>query len=516
MTEVPSSRRSTAPTRKPRTIVLCFDGTSNQYNTYNTNVVKLYSCLKKDKTDEQICYYQSGVGTYFQPGVVSPLFHKFAVVLDLAIAWYLSAHVMDGYKFLMQNYNTGDKVCMFGFSRGAYTARALAGMLHKVGLLSKDNDPQIPFAYSLYKSQRPENSVLAEGFKRTFCRAVPIEFLGVWDTVASVGVFTTRTLPFVTTNTTIRTFRHALSLDEHRAKFRASYYHRPVPRVEERPSRAQTIVNGVRSRMSSLNLGVLGRIRRKYADGGFGTLVHDALTVQARSAGRPDIDGPATDSVFTTDVKEVWFAGSHTDVGGGAVPDSDPYALANIPLRWMIREAMRAQAGILWENSAFDRWGIPKSIADIFQLRGPTADGAVGGGGQVQTSMHDYLVTSPMEEEEGKKVGPPEKSSANSGINYNLKLGDAERDARDAAQEVSDQLKVRRLWWLLECIPTKYSWQSSVTSQWVREWSLHLGQGRGVPDNPLFHESVKMRMENEDVPYTPRALYKRGTETYVV
>lgn len=116
----------------------------------NTNVVKFYSLLKKDKTDEQICYYQvcnrgrsscykaksilkPGIGTYFQPGVVSPFLRWWAAGLDMAIAWYLSQHVLvsfwgvicnchsrvsrlDGYKFLMQNYNVGDKVCIFGVS----------------------------------------------------------------------------------------------------------------------------------------------------------------------------------------------------------------------------------------------------------------------------------------------------------------------------------------------------------------------------------------------------------------
>lgn len=118
----------------------------------------------------QLCYYQEriplpfhvsdifnvtqgGIGTYFQPGVVSPFFRFAARILDEALAWYLSEHIMDGYKFLMQNYHEGDSVCIFGsfifrepssvtradeqligFSRGAYTARALAGMLHKVAI----------------------------------------------------------------------------------------------------------------------------------------------------------------------------------------------------------------------------------------------------------------------------------------------------------------------------------------------------------------------------------------------
>ena len=87
-------------------------------------------------------------------------------------------HVMGGYNFLMKNYRNGDKISIFGFSRGAYVARALAGMLTKVGLLPKDNLEQIPFAWKMYTCRKVDS--LAAGFKQTFCRSVEIEFLGVW------------------------------------------------------------------------------------------------------------------------------------------------------------------------------------------------------------------------------------------------------------------------------------------------------------------------------------------------
>ena len=80
---------------------------------------------------------QPGVGTYFQPGIVQPVFQWGAKMLDEAVAWYLDAHVRGGYTFLMQNYRPGDKICIFGFSRGAYTARALAGFLHKVRMCAR-------------------------------------------------------------------------------------------------------------------------------------------------------------------------------------------------------------------------------------------------------------------------------------------------------------------------------------------------------------------------------------------
>ncbi|KAI0322401.1 hypothetical protein OF83DRAFT_1094151 [Amylostereum chailletii] len=485
----PVTSPSLPPTmiRKPRTIILCFDGTSNQYGEENTNVIKFHSLLKKDKVDEQICYYQPGIGTYFQPGVVSPLLHWWATVWDEAVAWYLPEHVMDGYKFLMQNYNAGDKVCLFGFSRGAYTARALAGMIHKVGLLSKDNEQQIPFAYNLYKSESASDQPLARGFKLTFCREVPIEFMGVWDTVASVGVIMTRTLPFVSTNTTIRTFRHALSLDEHRAKFRPSFYTRPFPiGSPQTPSRTQTFAGKFKTGLAKLS----PKARRKEE---LNSVVQSVLAREKQTGEQRSIDEP-----FVTDVKEVWFVGCHSDVGGGAVPDTDQYALADIPLRWMVKEVMQAQCGVLFEDAAFQRWNIPlSSLSNIFQ---PV-------GGPKQRSINEYVAL--HHKGDGKSKAGSAEERANS------ETSESGREAIDVMQPINDPLKSQPLWWLLEIIPTRYSYQSPETNQWVSKLSFHLGRGRYVPPNPKFHDSVKLRIDQTEMDYTPRARYQAGTETYV-
>lgn len=97
----------------------------------------------------------------------------------------------------MQNYREGDRICLFGFSRGAYTARALAGMLHKVcflicssclivtpffkvGLLPAGNEEQLPFAWKTYKDGSKSGIAHAKEFKKTFSRRVEIAFVGVW------------------------------------------------------------------------------------------------------------------------------------------------------------------------------------------------------------------------------------------------------------------------------------------------------------------------------------------------
>jgi len=101
-----------------RNIVLCFDGTNNEYAATNTNVVKLYAMADKS-TNDQVTYYQPGIGTFAPSGVWGKLKKWFITRLDLAVAWLLKEHVTDGYRFLMRYYQDGDHIFIFGFSRGA-------------------------------------------------------------------------------------------------------------------------------------------------------------------------------------------------------------------------------------------------------------------------------------------------------------------------------------------------------------------------------------------------------------
>ena len=201
----------------PRNIVLCLDGTSNQFAEVNTNVVKLYAMLDRARPD-QLSYYQPGIGTMAPPGVWGKLKRWFVTRLDLAIAWLLSDHVTDAYRFLMRYYQKGDRIFIFGFSRGAYTARAVAAMITKVGLLTQGNEELIPFAWDIFR--RHDNGDVATGFKKTFSRDVPIHFLGLWDTVSSVGwAWAPQHYQFTMNNPGVAIVRHAVALDERRAFF---------------------------------------------------------------------------------------------------------------------------------------------------------------------------------------------------------------------------------------------------------------------------------------------------------
>ncbi len=203
----------------PRRIVLCLDGTSNKFAAANTNVVKLYAMLDRTRPD-QFSYYQPGIGTIPPPGVWGKFKQWFITRLDLAIAWLLPNHVSDAYRFLMRYYQDGDSIFIFGFSRGAYTARVLAGMLHKVGLLTQGNEELIPFAWEMFKRPPDDPDRVAEEFKKTFSRPVRVHFLGLWDTVSSVGwAWDAQHFQYTGNNPSVDIVRHAVALDERRAYF---------------------------------------------------------------------------------------------------------------------------------------------------------------------------------------------------------------------------------------------------------------------------------------------------------
>ena len=159
---------------KGRNLVVCLDGTGDKFDSDNSNIVRLVSCLKKDDPS-QVSYYQSGIGTYDGGG----LKNGFSAAVDMAVGSGLGEHVKDAYRFLMQTYREGDRICVFGFSRGSYTARCLAGMLHKVGLLPAHNIAQVPFAYNFYKDDSAEGWKMSTEFKKTFCIDASVYFVGV-------------------------------------------------------------------------------------------------------------------------------------------------------------------------------------------------------------------------------------------------------------------------------------------------------------------------------------------------
>lgn len=214
-----------------KNIIICCDGTGNEYKEPFTNVLKLYSMLpragnKRDRTD-QVAYYDPGVGTFSLPFVFSWMAKAITKVLGLAFGLGITQNISDAYQFLMETYEPGDKVYIFGFSRGAYTARAVVAMLYKCGLLRPGRENMLPYALKIFKKYE-SNPRKYIGFKRTFSRHCPIHFLGLWDTVKSVGwVYDPLTLQFTMRNPTVSVVRHAVATDERRCFFRQNLWGKP-------------------------------------------------------------------------------------------------------------------------------------------------------------------------------------------------------------------------------------------------------------------------------------------------
>jgi uncharacterized protein (DUF2235 family) len=274
-----------------RNLVVCLDGTSNEPETGVTNVARLFDMAIKD--DDQLVYYDPGVGTMGARSATTPLGKSLTRVAGMVVGYGVRDNIAEAYTWLMANYRAGDRIYLFGFSRGAYTALALGGMLRTVGLLSAGAENLVPYALKMYAKNSARNLSEAEEkeywdtrseFGRKFGNpnfvrfARNITFLGLWDTVKSVGWLNARAKyeqahwPFTRNVKNVATGRLAIAIDENRRPF-ASY--------------------------------------------GF-----DAKQVAERA----------------DDLKEVWFAGVHSDVGGQYAD----HRLSDIALGWMADEAVAA------------------------------------------------------------------------------------------------------------------------------------------------------------------------------
>ena len=293
---------------KPKVIAVFADGTGNSAaKLFKTNVWRLYDALDTSDPgdsglERQIAYYHDGVGTSsFKP----------LAIAGGAFGWGLKRNVLDLYTFVCRNYQPGDRICAFGFSRGAFTVRLLAGLIAREGLVvntsERDLEAYARDAYRQYRRRfnqtkglvgplRNLRDLVITGWRKLTWRNtyaeqktahpnhdVPIDFLGVWDTVAAYGMpiaEITRgiddwvwplSMPDYKLNPKVKRARHALALDDERDTFHPLIW-------DERSQNPERI-------------------------------------------------------------KQVWFAGMHSDVGGGYPDDS----LAYVSLDWMLTEASGAE-----------------------------------------------------------------------------------------------------------------------------------------------------------------------------
>jgi len=256
-------------------IVICADGTWNRpeeldKEQYPTNVLTLARHLlpHDDAGTKQIVFYDWGIGSYHDK------------ISGGGLGTGLEKNVMDCYRFLVHNYDIGDEIYLFGFSRGAYTIRSLCGLINNCSILKGAEGRLIEKAFDIYKIKKHSpKSQFATNWRaeHSVSNEVKIHFVGVWDTVGAMGLpfsifglikdkhlFYDRKL-----GKNLKTVRHALSLDEVRDDF------------------------------------------------------------------EPTIWQPR-DNV---DIAQVWFAGIHADIGGSYKPDADGKVLSDIPLQWLLDEA---------------------------------------------------------------------------------------------------------------------------------------------------------------------------------
>jgi uncharacterized protein (DUF2235 family) len=205
-----------------RNLIICCDGTNNQFGSNNTNVIRLIQALDRDPVRQRL-FYDAGVGTLPEPASWGWLKKVWFELSDLAFAVGLPDRVASAYGYLMDMWEPGDRVFMFGFSRGAYTVRVLAALLHELGLLPRGGANLVPYAYRLFKAIRKQPKGkpgsywdVCDQFRWTFARPVttgdndrrfPVHFVGVWDTVSSVGwVWNPTTFPYTHKNPGISIF----------------------------------------------------------------------------------------------------------------------------------------------------------------------------------------------------------------------------------------------------------------------------------------------------------------------
>ena len=267
-------------------IITCSDGTWNKPNTIEkgkrtrTNVQKLFDfVLHEHNTIAQIKYYDEGIGASGS---------KLTRILNGATGKGIDDNIQDAYKFICWNYQPGDEIYLFGFSRGAYTARSLGGLIRKCGIIKKNDLNLITEAYSMYRNQNvaPDDAT-AMAFKtaNSYLPMPNIKFIGVWDTVGALGVplswfqwYNKRKYQFhdTTLSSSVEYAYHALAIDEKRSNF--------IPTLWQQSAKAK-----------------------------------------------------ATKQVL----EQRWFAGVHSNVGGG-YPDE---GLADIALQWMIDKAIATGLG---------------------------------------------------------------------------------------------------------------------------------------------------------------------------
>lgn len=268
----------------PKNIIIFSDGTGQDGGKgNNTNIYKLFNMIE-DRTDEQIAFYDAGVGTGW---------HKITGNIS---GVGLSKNIQQCYRFIFDNYEAGDHIILFGFSRGAATVRSLSSFIHYFGILPKSRPKLIKRAYKIYKKSSGETrKKLADEFvEKHHTMWANVHFLGCYDTVSALGV-PNKTLALIIDKVTW--FKHNFHNYDLSPSVRHAYQALAID--DERKT--------------------------------FSPKLWSSKTGMVKAT-----DDKANNNKIEQTIRQVWFCGMHTDVGGGYKEQE----LSDIPLVWMTQQAV--------------------------------------------------------------------------------------------------------------------------------------------------------------------------------
>lgn len=276
-------------------LVVCCDGTWNRRDAgpRTTNVAKTAEAVAaSDRSTRQLVFYDAGVGT---GGWVDR-------IVGGVTGHGLEKNVLDAYRFIAENHEDGDELFLFGFSRGAYTARSVVGMIRKCGVLRGADAQRMRDAYRLYRGPAHPDSDAAKAFRAAHSKETRVRFIGVWDTVGALGIpagplrsFNRRRHAFhdVQLSRIVDVACHALAIDERRAAFQPTLWStKPDPRQRVQQQWFPGAHSGVGGGYAAAGLSdvALGWMMDEAAEAGL------VFTRGARARLRPDPAGKLVDS----------------------------------------------------------------------------------------------------------------------------------------------------------------------------------------------------------------------------
>lgn len=430
-------------------IIICIDGTGNEIGDRESNILKLYKALDKDDPDQK-AHYVMGVGTYDGPQFLGRTRQVFNGVLGLAFGLGLEDDVLSAYRFLCENYQSremkqaanpglsddaveSDQIYLCGFSRGAYAARMLAGFIHNFGLVAPDRLHLIAPAFRAYRdvsdfdeTEEPEKvfQSLREYERVLDPSSAPVRALLLFDTVSSMIRFRRPlanlrkhasfaefgTHPSVNSNVSVRIVLHALAIHERRSLFRAQNW---TPECDD--------------------------------DGAplyFGNNFRNAKSRR------------------TQIVRQRWFPGFHSDIGGAAPEDAS--GIGKISLLWMLDALITAEKHADAEDNA------ARKKARRSPLPGQDGASKRSHGFRLKRGNRKWYLEGDTDKRtpSGRRYAKPDPNAPIHDSHRNGKLG--------------------WVWSILEFFPKSLSRRAPGTPAWYRRgllWYLPLFEPRPIPDD---------------------------------